>query len=157
MALTSFATLTTLCKTQVQHAGMFVKGTAPDDNWYAMEVDPATGALPVTVVTPPVPVAGRTLVASPRTVYTSTPVTTAAWTQLVAALADDVNVVEVFDSSGETMELGVGGSGSEVRACLIFPGGNGPISLAFASGDRISIRAVSADALVGENDINFYT
>lgn len=84
------------------------------------------------------------------------PVTTGAWTQLVASLSAAVTAVEIFDSSGQVLELGVGGAGSETRTVLVFPGGNGKIPVAYASGARVSIRAVSANATVGLSVINFY-
>ena len=35
---------------QLPHAGLWAKGTGADVNWYAIEIDAATGALPVAVV-----------------------------------------------------------------------------------------------------------
>jgi hypothetical protein len=55
------------------------------------------------------------------------------------------------------MALATGGAGSEVIQCYIFPGGNGPIPLAIASGVRVSVKAISATASVGEIDINFFS
>lgn len=91
-----------------------------------------------------------------RNDYTSTAVTTAAYTQLIASTAAAYSAVEIFDSSGQTLRLAIGGAGSEVDQFLIFPGGNGRIPYSIASGSRISIRAVSATANVGEICINFY-
>lgn len=91
-----------------------------------------------------------------RNDYTSTSVTTSAYTQLIASTSADYSAVEIFDSSGQTLKLAIGGSGSEVDQFLIFPGGNGRIPYTVASGSRISIRAVSGNATSGEIDINFY-
>jgi hypothetical protein len=91
-----------------------------------------------------------------RNDYSVTPVTTGAWVQLVASTLSDVKEIEIFDSSGQTLELGLGGSGSEVRKIIIFPGGNGRIPCQIAAGSRVSIQAISANASVGEIDINFY-
>lgn len=93
---------------------------------------------------------------SNRIVYTITPVTTSAWVQVYASLPYAMNTVSILDSSGQTLELGLGGAGSEFRILLIPPGG-GTFPLGITSGGRISIRAVSASATTGENDINFLT
>ena len=102
---------------------------------------------------------GRSYVDSVITDYGTTNVTAAAWVQLIAALPADANVVEIFDSSGEIMELGVGAAAAESRVAVIQPGGNGQIQLAFAAWDRISIRAVSATASTSGtyNILNFFS
>lgn len=91
-----------------------------------------------------------------RNDYSSTAVTTAAYTQLIASTAAIYTAVEIFDSSGQTLKLAIGGAGSEVDQFLIFPGGNGRIPIRIAASSRISIRAVSGTASVGEICINFY-
>ena len=91
-----------------------------------------------------------------RNDYTSTSVTTAAYTQLIASTSGAYSALEIFDSSGQTLKLAIGAAGSEVDQFLIFPGGNGRIPFTVASGSRISIKAVSATASAGEIDINFY-
>ena len=90
-----------------------------------------------------------------RNVYTITPVTTAAWVQLVASMPYTVQSITVFDSSGQTLLLGVGQSGSEVAQILIPPGG-GTFPLGITAGSRVSIKALSANATTGENDINYF-
>lgn len=91
-----------------------------------------------------------------RNDYTSTNVTTGAFVEVKAALALACSEIEIFDSSGQTLEFATGGSGSEVVQFRIFPGGNGRLPLAFAMGTRITVRAVSATADAGELNINFY-
>jgi hypothetical protein len=91
-----------------------------------------------------------------RNDYTSTNVTTAAYVQLVASTSNDASQIEIFDSSGQTLVLAVGAAASEVDQINIFPGGNGRVPLFIPSGSRVSIKAVSATASVGEIDINFY-
>ena len=54
------------------------------------------------------------------------------------------------------MALATGAAGAEVIQMYIFPGGNGRIPLKIAAGARVSIKAISATASVGEIDINFY-
>jgi hypothetical protein len=113
--------------------------------------------VPVSVSTFPSP-SGRTKANAPvRNVYSSTNVTTGAYVQLVASTSAATNLVEVFDSSGQTMALAVGASSSEVQQFYIFPGGNGQVPLNIPSGSRVSIIAISATASVGEIDVNFYS
>lgn len=107
-------------------------------------------------VTQPVSESGFTLTEFVRNDYTSVAVTTAAYTQLIASTTNAYKEVEIFDSSGQTLQLAIGGSGSEVNKILIFPGGNGRVKLSISASTRISIKAVSATASVGEIDINFY-
>lgn len=98
--------------------------------------------------------AGRVYADSARNVYSSVNVTTAAWTQLIASTSATINAFMLFDSSGQTLELGVGGSGSETRLCIIPPGGfAGAIPITIPSGSRLSVKAISGTADVGE--INF--
>lgn len=99
---------------------------------------------------------GKAVVTTVRQDYSAGSVVTATWTQIVASLSGPVTQLEIFDSSGQTLELGVGSSGNEVRKILILPGGNGPAPVSLSSGDRVSVRAVSNPASVGELDINFY-
>lgn len=109
-------------------------------------------ALPVAAQT------GRALANAPFfNDYSSTSVTTSAYTTAVASLTSAVNMVEVFDSSGQAMILAVGAAASEVNQFYILPGGNGQVPLAIASGARVSIRALTANATSGYILINFYT
>lgn len=90
-----------------------------------------------------------------RTDYTGTPVTTAAYVQLVSSLAKPVLRIVIFDSSGKTLKIAIGAPGQEVDQFLIPPGG-GDFAVKFSAQTRISIRAVSGNATTGENDINFF-
>lgn len=90
-----------------------------------------------------------------RNDYSVTPVTTGAYVQLVAATLADINILDIFDSSGETMALAVGPLGAEVNQMLISPGGNGQFPLYIPLGSRISIIAISNNAIVGEFDCTF--
>lgn len=99
---------------------------------------------------------GRAVVATHRRDYSTDSVTTSAWVELIASLAADVSEIEIFDSSGETLELGTGAGAAETRLIYVTPGGNERVPVSIASGTRISIQAVSGDALVGELVINFY-
>jgi hypothetical protein len=92
--------------------------------------------------------AAKTVVANARHLHL-TPVTTSAWTQLVASAGAAISSVQVWDSSGQTLELGTGLAGAEARVCLIPPGGI-EIDVIIASGARISVKAVSANTATGE-------
>ena len=90
-----------------------------------------------------------------RTVYTVTPVTTAAYVELVASTAYIVNHISVFDSSGQVLKLATGAAGAEVDAILIPPGG-ADLPFKIAAGTRLSIKAVSGNATSGEQDLNLF-
>lgn len=89
-----------------------------------------------------------------RNDYTSTNVTTGAYVELIASTASDISKMQIFDSSGQTLVIATGAAASEVDKFLIFPGGNGDVDVSISSGTRISIKAVSATADVGEISIN---
>jgi len=99
---------------------------------------------------------GKYSILTVRNVYSSTNVTTAAWVQLVSAMPQSASEIEVFDSSGQTLKIGFGASGSEVTQFQIIPGGNGKVPIRVPSGARVSIRSISGTASTGELDINFY-
>jgi len=118
-----------------------------------------TGKLNVnaTLTSAVVSIAGKTKANTPvRNDYSSVNVTTTAYVQLVASTTLATTLIEIFDSSGQTLYLATGGSGSEVNQLIIYPGGNGQIPFAIPAGSRVSIKAISATASVGEIDINFY-
>lgn len=73
-------------------------------------------------------------------------------------LAADVREIEIFDSSGETLILGVDPTGgtSYSRRNYIFPGGNGRVPLKISAGSSIAVKSATATATLGELDINFY-
>lgn len=91
-----------------------------------------------------------------RNSYVVTSVTTAAYVQLVASVVSTVKEIEIFDSSGESLVLALGASGSETNKVYVFPGGNGRIPMQITAGQRLSIKAISANATSGELLINFY-
>lgn len=99
----------------------------------------------------------RNAVGKARNDYSSVNVTTGAYVQLISSTAGNINEIEIFDSSGQTLVLALGGSGSEVDQIYIFPGGNGRVPLRIPIATRVSIKAVSATASAGEIVINFYS
>ena len=88
--------------------------------------------------------------------YTLTNVTTGAYVELIASTSDKVQYMELFDSSGQTLKIAIGGAGSEVDKFIIFPGGNNKIIVDIPAGSRVAIRALSATANAGESSINFF-
>lgn len=100
---------------------------------------------------------GRTSVLLYRNVYSTTNVTTAAYTQVVASLASAVTIIDVFDSSGQVLAIATGAAGAESQKAYIYPGGNGQIPLSIAAGTRVSIRAISSNAVSGEINMTFYS
>lgn len=102
---------------------------------------------------------GRTYQASARVDYQSTPVTNAAWTQVIASVGGSaVKEITLFDGGGFAMELGIGAAAAETRILLIPPGGfNGKFTINIPSGSRLSVRAIgSATVSAGELDINLF-
>lgn len=99
---------------------------------------------------------GRSPSALSRINYTSTPVSTSAYTQVLASTTAIIREVEIFDSSGQSLVLAFGAASSEVDQVYVFPGGNGRIPLYIPGGTRVSIKAVSAAASSGELLVNFY-
>lgn len=132
---------------QVPPQAVIMRGIGTD-SYYVVEVDPATGAIPVDadIVLP-----SYTYADSVRNVYSVTPVTTGAWVQLIASTAAEIRALTIFDSSGQTLELGTGAAASETRLMLVPPGGiDGLLTVGIPVGTRLSVRAVSATASVGE-------
>lgn len=91
-----------------------------------------------------------------RNAYATTSVTTAAYVQLVASTTIAATEIEIFDSSGQTLVLAFGAAAAEIDQIYIFPGGNGKVTLAVPAATRVSVKAVSATASVGELLVNFY-
>lgn len=82
-------------------------------------------------------------------------VTTAAYTQLIAATSAAIRKMQIFDSSGQTLVIATGAAASEVNKLYVIPGGNGQIEVQIPAGTRISVKAISANATTGELTINF--
>jgi hypothetical protein len=83
--------------------------------------------------------------------YSITPVTTAAYVQLAAALVTALNSLSIFDSSGSGMILAVGAPGSEVNQLYVPPGGNvAGYDISIQAGSRVSYKALTANATSGQ-------
>lgn len=91
-----------------------------------------------------------------RNDYVGSPVSTAAYSLLVAATTTDATRFQIFDSSGQTLVIAFGAAGAELDQFFVTPGGI-DIDYACPAGTRISIKAVSANATVGEIDLQVLT
>ena len=91
-----------------------------------------------------------------RTIYSSTNVTTSAWVEIVASTLNPTSIIQIFDSSGQTLQLGVGAVGSEVPLMIIPPGGIENSNIYIPPRSRISLKALSGTANVGENDVSLF-
>jgi hypothetical protein len=86
--------------------------------------------------------------------YSNSSVST-SWAELTAS-SPLVSKIQVFDSSGSILYLGIGASGSEVISLVIIPGGNGYIDFKIPAGSRVSIRTASGSVSAGNLIINLF-
>ena len=100
---------------------------------------------------------GKSKVNLVRNDYSSVNVTTAAYVQLIASTASTSNMLEIFDSSGQTLVLALGAAASEVDQFYINPGGNGQVPFLIPAGSRVSIKAITATANSGYINLNLYS
>lgn len=90
--------------------------------------------------------------------------TTSTWFELFtsSAMNETVNLIEIFDSTGEVMQIGTGGTdgaGNAAAATLmqIVPGGNGPVYVRIDAATRLTLKALSNNPGANtETVINFY-
>lgn len=114
--------------------------------------------IPVTITgssTLPVTILGKAASLLIRNNYSLNSIVSGSYSQLVSA-SPSASEVEIFDSSGQTLVLAFGSAGNEANQVYIFPGGNGRIPLNIPVNTRLSAKAISADAVSGELDINLY-
>ena len=101
--------------------------------------------------------AGNVPFATVRVLYSGSNVTTGAWTQISPGFGITINKISIFDSSGQTLKLGVGSIGNETDMHVnVFPGGNGDVTVNITPSTPISIKALSGTASSGELDVNFF-
>jgi len=124
-------------------------GTAGTPATGVLTVQGITGGTPINVT--PTNAQGRSAALQVYSPYTTTPVTTAAYVQIVASTSAIVNWLSIFDSSGSAMILAVGASGSEVPQLYLPPGGmTEGYPLYIPSGSRIAYKALDNNASSGE-------
>lgn len=87
--------------------------------------------------------------------FATTNVTTAAWHQITASTSGVVNSFDMDSSANATLEIGIGGAGSEVRLVVMAPGSR-IFPVRIAAGTRVAMRALGANATTGELSVNFY-
>lgn len=148
MALTSYQDFVAGGATDAQrilnHA-WWVKGQG-ERNFYALEVDPSTGALPVTLSSS----SPRVKAWNASNNYASVNVTTAAYVELVASTGAAASRLLVFDGSGQVMKIAFGAAASEVDQFYISPGGwDAAVEISVPINTRVSVRAISATASAG--------
>lgn len=89
--------------------------------------------------------------------YSSSNLAAGAWTQIVASTSARIRKLDIFDSSGSVVMVGIGGAGAEVEVLRITPGGNGAIELTIPIASRISIQSVTGTLSVGLLVINMFS
>ena len=92
---------------------------------------------------------------STRHVYSDTAVSTGTWQVLSTSTPYGTANIQIFDSSGQTMSLGIGAIGAEQQVAIIPPGGDF-MQVTIPRASRVSIKAISSTASAGENIINFF-
>lgn len=92
--------------------------------------------------------------------YTTTPVTTSAWQEIISAMPSPACAVEIFSASAATIKLSVGDAGDEDNHEInyyVIPGGSSILlPLEFSRGSRLSAKAVDSDADSGSLVLNFF-
>lgn len=81
---------------------------------------------------------------------------TTDWLELIASLAQTVNYIEMFDSTGFTARVGIGASSAEEDLFLDVPGGPGFVPVKIDPGTRVSLRPMTTPPVGAEVVINFY-
>jgi hypothetical protein len=103
--------------------------------------------------------AGRTSVTNTVNNYASVNVTTSAYVTLISSTAQNINQVNIFDSSGRTLYLSYaatcGALASSSNTILIVPGGSGLITWLIPSGNCVGIEAQDANATSGVSNITY--
>lgn len=112
---------------------------------------------------PTVPVSGSLTVTSGNYVdkstldFSSNPVLNSAYTELTPSLAANVNNIQVYNTTLETLILAVGASSSEVDSLYIMPGGVESLqSVQIASGSRVSLKSAGQNVTYGSIFINYF-
>lgn len=92
--------------------------------------------------------------------FVSTPVTTAAWVQVDAALDNPFVAVEILNTSNAVLKMSTGAAAAEDASELLYyilPGKSMMVPLEGAKGKPLSLKAVgSVDADIGDLYINYF-
>jgi len=79
---------------------------------------------------------------------------TISYFQVVASTADAIDRIAMYETTGETIQLAIGGSGSEVLKLTIGPGCDQIIDVNIPAGSRIAVRTVGSNATAGSLILN---
>lgn len=94
--------------------------------------------------------AGRAYGDSATLDYSSSNVGSGAWVELDSSTAAVFNLILIFSSCGETVQLATGAAASETRVLLVPPGGlDAPTPLTITAGTRLSLRTISGTCSSG--------
>jgi hypothetical protein len=113
--------------------------------------DPSNNAVKVNIVSGGSN-SGLSVISTNNIPYTAIPDNASSPYQIVASLASDVRKIQIYDTTGSTMQIRTGaGSGS----LLVYtgPGQDVPIELNISAGTRVTIRSDEASAPVAGNFI----
>ncbi len=127
-------------KQRVLNHAWLAQGIGTTD-FYFVQIDPTTGSFPISVsVTPPV----RHKAFNSLIDYSSTAVTSLAWTQIIADTgASIVTQMFIFDGGGNPMVIGIGAMGAEADFFYVAQGGwDNPIEVQVPANSRLSIKSL---------------
>ena len=131
---------------RVNNHAILCQGEGTTD-FYFLQVDPATGALPVSVTITPEVLTAKENIYFP---YSGTPVTTSAYVEIVASTSAAATAFWLQDTSGSMLILAAGAIGVEVPLFYIQAGGFGfQGSYSIPAGTRLSLKALDATASSG--------
>lgn len=87
----------------------------------------------------------------------STPIATAAWTELTASLAKSAAAFQIINTTDRILRIAVGAAAQEKEIPFYVNAGEvSPVILNdFARGSRISARALGSDTTTGDLVVNF--
>ena len=90
--------------------------------------------------------------------YGSTAVTTGTWVQLVASMPLQSTLTQIYDTSGQVLQLGTGLTSGTVTPLNFYigRGGNGNTPIQINQGAKVWIKAVTSTANAGDIIVNFF-
>ena len=102
----------------------------------------------------------ETAVAKLRHSFVATNITTAAWVEVIAALAQPCSAVEIYNSSGSIIKLALAAAAAEDAnevPYYVLPNGSSILlPMSWSKGARLAARAVDASATSGDLIFNFF-
>lgn len=89
--------------------------------------------------------------------FSSTAVTTAAYTQLIASTTSTSTRLYACDTSGSFLIIAVGAAASEIDQVYLAPGFSNFVDLNIPAGSRVSIKALDTTASAGRFVLSLFT